>query len=105
MTRHPSATVILVRLGLALSSLRFGVGRHGRVRLLDGHGATEVRALAQEVRFGGQTEGALSQHHAHRGALLGSGSVAELQGGEVHRVAFAQKLWDYRDQMRSHVNL
>lgn len=97
MAHYPSAPVILVRLGLALSSLWFGVGRHGRVRLLDRHGATKVRALAQKVRFGGQPKGTLSQHHAHRGALLGSGSVAELQGGEVHRVAFAQKLWDHRD--------
>lgn len=52
MAWTPSTPGVLVRLGLALSSLWFRVGCHGWLRLLHRHGAAKVCPLTQEVWFG-----------------------------------------------------
>lgn len=89
---RPPPAVVLVRLRLALGSLRFGVGRTRRVGLLDRHRSPQVGALAQEVGLGGEAERAFPQHHADRRGLLGPRSVSELQRREVGRVTLAQEL-------------
>lgn len=49
-------------------------------------------ALAQEVGLRREAKRAFPQDHANRRGFLGSGSVAELKGGEVSGVAVAQEL-------------
>lgn len=49
-------------------------------------------AFAQEVGLCGKAKRAFPQDHANGRGLLGSGSVAELKGGEVGGVAIAQEL-------------
>lgn len=84
--------MVLIGLRLALSSLGLWVWRARRVGLLHRHGPAQVGAFAQEVGLCREAKRAFPQDHANRRGFLGSGSVAELKGGEMRGVAIAEEL-------------